>query len=412
MKYGRYRIVRELGKGSMGVVYQAHDPHIDRLVALKVLRQDRVSSEDFVQRFLKEAKAIGRLAHPNIVTVYDVGRDHGTIYIAMEFLEGNPLNEVIQGEKLGLEDIVDLGVQVAEALDYAHEKGIVHRDIKQTNIILTPDGQAKITDFGIARIEDPSMTQQTQAGEILGTPVYMSPEQVMGRAVDGRSDLYSLGVILYELSTKKRPFGGNNLAAIFRAITQDTPAEPARIDSSISRELSELVMKSLNKRPDERLQTGKEMAEALKACLKVKKSKVLPPKLIEKKGKPLGLFVFITFIVVSVAGGLAYYFTVKERPKQSIPSALESPLHGESPSAVEVARPALLKVDSVPTGAQIFIDGSLKGKAPMKIELPFGKYEVRLSLPDYFEWKARLQLNKKGETPLFVRLIPIDKKNP
>jgi len=412
MKYGRYQIVKELGKGSMGVVYQAHDPHIDRLVALKALRQDRVSSEDFVQRFLKEAKAIGRLAHPNIVTVYDVGRDHGTIYIAMEFLEGNPLNEVIQGEKLGLEEIVNLGVQVAEALDYAHEKGIVHRDIKPTNIILTPDDQAKITDFGIARIEDPSVTQQTQAGEILGTPVYMSPEQVMGRPVDGRSDLYSLGVILYELSTQKRPFGGSNLAAIFRAITQDTPAEPAKTDSSISRELSELVMKSLDRRPDKRFQTGKAMAKALKACLKVKKSKALPPKPIKKKPKPLGLVAFITLIVVSLAGGLAYYFTAKERPEQSIPSALESPLHDESPSAVEVARPALLKVDSVPTGAQVFLDGSFKGKTPMKFELPFGKYEVRLSLPDYDEWEAHLQLNKVGEIPLFVRLNPIDKKNP
>jgi serine/threonine protein kinase len=412
MKYGRYQIVRELGKGSMGVVYQAHDPHIDRLVALKALRQDRVTSEDFVQRFLKEAKAIGRLSHPNIVTVYDVGRDHGTIYIAMEFLEGNPLNEVIQGKRLGLEEIVDLGVQVAEALDYAHEKGIVHRDIKPTNIILTPDGQARITDFGIARIEDSSVTQQTQAGEILGTPVYMSPEQVMGRPVDGRSDLYSLGVILYELSTQKRPFGGNNLAAIFRAITQDTPAEPAKTDSSISRELSGLVMKSLDRRPDKRFQTGKAMAEALKACLKVKKSKALPPKPIKKKPKPLGLVVFIAFIVVSVAGGLAYYFTAKERPEQSIPSALESPLHDESPSAVEVAMPALLKVDSVPTGAQVFLDGSFKGKTPMKFELPFGKYEVRLSLPDYDEWEAHLQLNKVGETPLFVRLNPIDKKNP
>ncbi|MCK4488210.1 MAG: serine/threonine protein kinase, partial [Desulfobacterales bacterium] len=297
MNYGRYQIKEELGKGSMGVVYRAHDPQIDRLVALKVLRHDRVTSEAFVQRFLKEAKAIGRLSHPNIVTVYDVGRDHGTIYIAMEFLEGPPLNEVIQEKRLTLGEIVDLGVQMAEALDYAHQKGIVHRDIKPTNIIVTPDGQAKITDFGIARIEDPSAIQQTQAGEILGTPVYMSPEQVMGRPVDGRSDLYSLGVILYELSTQKRPFRGDSIAAIFRAITQDTPAEPAITDSSISQELSGLVMKSLNKRPDERLQTGKAMAEALKACL------------VEREPRPKhrGLFVFIAFIVVSMVGGLAYY---------------------------------------------------------------------------------------------------------
>ncbi len=402
MNYRRYQIVDELGRGSMGVVHRAHDPQIDRLIALKALRHDRVTSEVFVQRFLKEAKAIGRLSHPNIVTVYDVGRDHGSIYIAMEFLEGTPLNEVIQEKRLTLEEIVDLGVQLAEALDYAHQKGIVHRDIKPTNIIITPDGRAKITDFGIARIEDPSATQQTQAGEILGTPVYMSPEQVMGRPVDGRSDLYSLGVILYELSTQKRPFRGNSIAAIFRAITQDTPAAPATTDPSISRKLSDLVMKSLNKRPDKRLQTGKAMAEALKACLVETKP----------RAKHHGLLVVIAFIVMSIAGGLAYYFMTKGKPGQPVESGLESSSRGESPSGMQVAKPGVLKVDSVPAGAQVFIDGSFQGKTPLTLELSLGKYEVRLSLPNYYEWEAQLQLNEEGETPLFCRLIPMDERNP
>lgn len=403
MNYGRYQIVEELGKGSMGVVYRAHDPQIDRLVALKVLRHDRVTSEAFVQRFLKEAKAIGRLSHPNIVTVYDVGQDQGSIYIAMEFLEGTPLNEVIQEKRFTLGEIVDLGVQMAEALDYAHQKGIVHRDIKPTNIIMTPDGRAKITDFGIARIEDPQATQQTQAGEILGTPVYMSPEQVMGRPVDGRSDLYSLGVILYELTTQKRPFRGDSIAAIFRAITQDTPAEPATTDPSISRELSGFVMRSLNKKPDKRLQTGKAMAEALKVCLVERKP----------KAKHYGLFIVITFIVLTVGGGLAYYYMVtKPKPEQPLESAVESSSPGESPSAVQVARPGVLKVESVPTGAQVFLDGSFHGKTPLTLELPLGKYEVRLSLPHYYEWEAQLQLNEAGETPLFCRLAPMDEKSP
>jgi serine/threonine protein kinase len=395
----------------MGVVYQAHDPQIDRLVALKVLRQDRVTSEDLVQRFLKEAKAIGRLSHPNIVTVYDVGQDHETIYIAMEYLQGKPLNEAIQGRKLSLEEIVDLGVQVAEAVDYAHNKGIIHRDIKPTNIILTPDGQVKITDFGIARIEDPSAPQQTQAGEILGTPVYMSPEQVMGRPVDGRSDLYSLGVILYELSTGQRPFGGDNLALIFRAITQDTPARPADIDSSISPSLSGLITKSLHKMPDERFQTGKAMAESLTACLKAAKVAAHPQQPTKKKPNRLGLAVSIAFIVISVIG-LSYYFMVKERPAQPTPSGLKPASHDETASPGEVARPAFLKVDSVPTGAQVFLDGSFKGKSPLKLALPLGKYEVRLSLPHYYEWEAQLQLREEGETPLLVRLIPVDDNNP
>ena len=403
MNYGRYQIVQELGKGSMGVVYRAHDPQIDRLVALKVLRHDRVTSEAFVQRFLKEAKAIGRLSHPNIVTVYDVGQDQGSIYIAMEFLEGTPLNEIIQEKRLALAEIVDLGVQMAEALDYAHQKGIVHRDIKPTNIIITPDGRAKITDFGIARIEDPQATQQTQAGEILGTPVYMSPEQVMGRPVDGRSDLYSLGVILYELSTQKRPFRGDSIAAIFRAITQDTPAEPATTDPSISRKLSDLVMKSLNKKPDRRLQTGKAMAEALKGCLAER----------EPKAKHYGLIVVIAFILLTVGGGLAYYYMViKAKPERPLEPAPYTASPGESPFDVKIARPAVLKVESIPSGAQIFVDGSFKGKTPLVLRLPLGKYEVRLSLPHYYEWEAQLQLNEEGETPLFCRLVAMDEKSP
>ena len=217
MKYGRYEIVKELGRGTMGVVYQAHDPQIDRMVALKVLRPDRVVSQDFVLRFLREAKAIGRISHPNIVTVYDVGQDHGTIYIAMEYLEGRPLNEVIKGKTLPMDEAVGMCVQVADALGYAHRQGITHRDIKPSNIILAPDNRIKLTDFGIARIEDPDVAQQTQVGDILGTPVYMAPEQVMGQRADGRTDLYALGVIAYEMMAGQRPFGGGNIAAIFRS---------------------------------------------------------------------------------------------------------------------------------------------------------------------------------------------------
>ena len=267
MNYGRYKIVKELGKGSMGVVYQAHDPQIDRLVVLKVLRQDRLTSEDFIHRFLKEAKAIGRLSHPNIVTVYDIGRDHETIYIAMEFLEGDSLSKVIKEKRLEMREIVNLGVQVAETLDYAHHRGIIHRDVKPSNILVKPSGQIILTDFGIAHIEDPSASFKTQDGEILGTPAYMSPEQVKGQPVDGRSDLFSLGIILYELTTGMRPFGGENLTAIFNSITQNNPTDPAKINPGIPKSLSQIIMKCLEKMPDKRFETGKALAEALKSCL-------------------------------------------------------------------------------------------------------------------------------------------------
>jgi len=393
VKYGRYEIMGELGKGSMGVIYRAHDPQIDRVVALKVLRPDRVISEEFVQRFLKEAKAIGRLSHPSIVTVYDIGRDLGTIYIAMEFLEGSSLDGIIQKKRFNLEEIVDLGVKVAEALDYAHQLMIVHRDIKPGNIVLTPKGQPKITDFGIAHIEDPSAAQQTQAGEILGTPSYMSPEQVMGQPVDGRSDLYSLGVILYELSTGVRPFRGNNMAATFRSITQDAPVEPAKQDPSVSPALSELIMKSLNKISDKRFQTGKAMAEALKSCLKKEEPVALPQEPSKEKLKHRSLFLFIALVVITMAGGLIYYFW----PKPPVPPPVPPP------PIIQ----ALLKVDSVPSGAQVFLNGASKGETPLKLELPMGDYKFRLSLHDYHDWEAQLQLDEEGEVPLLIPLMPL-----
>ena len=175
----------------MGVVYQARDPQIDRVVAVKVLRQDRTSNEIFVKRFLKEAKVIGRLSHPNIVTIYDVGEEQGNIYIAMEFLEGVSLADLLHERRLTVDEVVEFGIEIAKTLGYAHGKGVVHRDIKPNNIIVQSDGRIRITDFGIAHIEDSSATLQTQAGEIMGTPAYMSPEQVFGQTIDGRSDISS-----------------------------------------------------------------------------------------------------------------------------------------------------------------------------------------------------------------------------
>ena len=308
MQYGRYRIEKELGKGNMGVVYQAHDPQIERTVALKVLREDRMVSEDFVMRFVKEAKAIGRLSHPNIVTVYDVGQDQGTIYIAMEYLEGRPFDEVIRGSRLELDKILDIGVQVAETLDYAHKKKIVHRDIKPSNMILSEEGRVKLTDFGIARIEDTSAMQQTQAGEILGTPVYMPPEQAMGTPIDGRADLYSLGVILYELSVGKRPFDGSNITAILRSILQDTPEEPSKVDPFIPQVISDLIMKCLSRNPDDRFQTGAELVTALKnAARKQDQDTIVPAKKQDKSNKFLGVWLALGIIALAVTG-VGWYF--------------------------------------------------------------------------------------------------------
>jgi eukaryotic-like serine/threonine-protein kinase len=408
MKYGRYETSRELGRGSMGVVYEAHDPQIDRTLALKVLRQDRHASDAFVKRFLKEAKAIGRLSHPNIVTVYDAGEDQGTIYIAMEFLEGVPLNQLIEEKKFSYEEVLDLGVQIAETLDYAHSKRVVHRDIKPSNILVQPKGRVKITDFGIAHIEDPSATLQTQDGEILGTPAYMSPEQVLGKSVDGRSDLFSLGVILYELSTGTRPFGrqGKTLATLFNEITHGPPPEPVQLNRDIDPRLSQVIMKCLAKEPQDRYATGEALADALRQCRKrepvVARAEEAEPstedseKLVPKPTL-LRMALFAFLFLVGLAASIVYLY----------PGAIQVAtdwLGKPEGTGQPPAKTAVLKADSVPSGVDLWIDGTVKGKTPLEIELNPGKHTVKTVAPGYDDWSGEISLDESKPQPLKIEL--------
>ena len=391
MKYGRYQIDDEIGRGSMGVVYRAYDPQINRQIALKILREDRISNEELVQRFLKEAQAMGRLPHANIAAVYDIGRDHHTIFIAMELLMGQSLRDVMRVKRLNHQEIAHIGVQVAEALDFAHRRGIVHRDIKPSNIIIDPKGQVKITDFGIAHFEDPAMTLQTIHGEILGTPLYMSPEQVEGKPVNGRSDLYSLGVILYELTTGTNPFKGDSLSAIFQSILQDRPPGPAPADTPISRSLSDVIIKSLNKNPTKRFQTGSEMAQPLKVHLQRRESDTLRGRRASEKQKRVRPIALVAMMLIIAVASVAYFLTGSNWGlKEDVFS--------------------VLSVESDPAGTNVFLNGTLKGRTPLKVDLPFGKYEIRLSHRNYYEWEAQLQLDEEGETPLSVKLIPMEKE--
>jgi serine/threonine protein kinase len=379
MKYGRYQIIRELSReGGMGVVYLAHDPNLDLSVALKVLRQDRIASEDFVLRFVDEAKALGRLDHSNIVRVYNVDEDGGTVYIVMEFIEGEPLHKVMEKRKFSVDEIVKLGVEIADALDYAHQRGIVHRDIKPSNVLIRTDGRIKITDFGIAHIED---LKKTQTGDILGTPLYMSPEQVKGLPIDGRTDLFSLGIVLYELSTGERPFKGENRDAIFHAIVKENPVEPSKINAAVPKTLSQIIMKCLGKNPEKRFKTGKALAESLITCLGEKKT--------EERILPTWKKFFLLMTAVIVFAGIGYGV---------IPKIIFHP-----PPDVVLSS---LNVESIPDGAQVFVDGNFKGRTPTKLDLPLGKHEVRLKLADYFDWEAQVELKERAETPLEVRLIP------
>src|SRR5512141_1433002 len=230
VKLGRYEVVRELGKGAMGIVYLAKDPLIGRLVALKTTRPAAHSDDDetkeFQQRFVREAQAAGILNHPAIVTVFDIGQDDSTgmSFIAMEYVEGQNLKEILaQGRTLTFDQIGELIAQVAEALDFAHSKGIVHRDVKPANVIVLEGNRAKIMDFGIAKIAS-SVANLTTTGQFLGTPNYMAPEQIKGAPVDGRTDIFSLGICLYECLTKRKPFGGDSLTSIsYKIVHEDFP---------------------------------------------------------------------------------------------------------------------------------------------------------------------------------------------
>jgi serine/threonine protein kinase len=407
MQYGRYRIIKELGKGNMGVVYQAHDPQIDRMIALKVLRPDRMTSEDFVARFLKEARAIGRLSHPQIVTVYDVGEDQGSIYIAMEYLKGEPLNEVMKSGRLTVDQSVDIVRQVAQALDYANQKGIVHRDIKPSNIIVTHDLEVKLTDFGIARIEDSAAGYQTQAGEILGTPIYMSPEQVMGKTADGRSDLYSVGVLFYEMIVGRRPFKGNNLAAIFHSITHDVPESPMTVDPFITRALSDLIMKCLEKAPENRFQTGRQMVEALNQVSGDAPAVTVSGEALKKGGPPKALILGLIVVLVLGLGAGGYYFLGH---RSSPPPTEQTVPQGGAVAGVKnqnaATELATLQISSEPQGANIYVDSIFKGQTPLDVALPLGKYELRLSLVDHLAWEAQVDLDTPGEMPLHIAMRP------
>jgi serine/threonine-protein kinase len=249
----------------MGVVYEAFDPVIGRKVALKTMLIEGLSAGEFQEykaRFQREGQAAGMLAHPNIVTVYDFGEDEGVLYLAMEFLEGMSLQQIVEKQGvLAVETVIPIFEQVSSAIDHAHSHKIVHRDLKPANIMIMDTGLVKVTDFGIAKMMS---TRMTQAGQIVATPNYMSPEQIQGQAVDGRSDIFSLGVILYELLTGAKPFEGQNVTTVIHKIVNENPIPPRELNPSIHSGLNYVVQKALAKNPDERFQTCRELTESLR----------------------------------------------------------------------------------------------------------------------------------------------------
>jgi serine/threonine protein kinase len=262
-RLGRYEIITELGKGEMGTVYKAIDPKLDRVVALKVMRLDPgdLETRDFRQRFHAEARSAGRLSHPNIVIIYDFGEIEELAYIAMEFLRGESLRSMLDRQRFSTRRAVRYAGQIAEGLAAAHSEGVVHRDIKPANVVRLPNGLLKITDFGIARLPASHLTLD---GTLLGTPKYMSPEQVRSQRVDGRSDIFSVGVLLYEMLTATLPFGGASLGEVMHQIAHDRPIHPLRWNPSIPESVIRILAKCLAKDPEARYQSVADLARDLR----------------------------------------------------------------------------------------------------------------------------------------------------
>lgn len=283
-RIGRFHLLRELGSGAIGAVYLAHDPVIDRSIAVKTLnpRLTPAEKKQHAEQFINEARAAGRLSHPNIVTIFDASNEAGTTYIAMEYLQGRELHKLLDGgHHYEADETGAIVRKLAEALEYAHQHGVIHRDIKPANIFMLTDKQPKLVDFGIARAPNrlsatPHNAEQPYTlfhQNLLGTPNYMSPEQALGKPVDARTDIYSLGAVMYEMLTGKKPFAARQTEQLLQLIAYKAPPAPHELDPAIPLILSQIAMKAMSKRPEKRYQHAQEMAQDLRRYLARHKSK-------------------------------------------------------------------------------------------------------------------------------------------
>jgi len=460
-KLGRYEIVREIGHGAMGVVYEATDPTIGRKIALKAIRFDGIgtSADEAARRFKNEARAAGGLNHPNLVTVYDAGEDNGNLFLAMEYIEGSTLDVLLSAQRtLSSTQTIDIIRQVCAGLDFAHSKGIVHRDIKPANVMLAGHGLVKITDFGIARAGE----VMTITGQVVGTPNYMSPEQVLGKPLDGRSDLFSVGVMAYEMITGERPFEGQSITTIMYKIVHETPIPPRKLDSSIHSGLSAIIEKSLAKSPEERFQTGNDLAQALQNYQNPSPVSMLgtptanvpvladtgrapdpqpapppsqnvpsPAAAVAASAAPKPNIFAQWFgerrrrnriIALAIAGLIWWSSTYKRHDKHSrdedsndnapaasapaptpAPTAPATPPEAGANSIPDQPKPpsqgkAVLRVDSSPPTAHIDVDGKSTGKAtPAELQLAPGKHTVSVHMSGFQTSTASFQLKAGDE---------------
>ena len=437
-RLGRYLLQDVIGQGAMGMVYRAQDPLLGRDVAIKTIRLEitRAEQDDFEERFLREAKSAGKLSHPGIVTVYDAGEISNVAYIAMEYLQGQDLRELIRTEhRLAHDQIADIAAQIADALEYAHRHGVIHRDVKPGNIMVLPDGKVKLMDFGIARMQTSSMTQ---TGIMLGTPKYMSPELVIGGEADGRTDIYSLGIVLYQMLTGSAPFESNTIGTTLHRIMHDPAPHPTTLGISISPGFEYILNRALAKKPEKRYAHASEMAndlrriEALdKLPRKIKFVGLGKPVKLRKKRKEISSEaatktsenqaadaattprkmrfsipqMFAVWFAIVIVGSLFWQY--RDRPALSDANAANPENQtraAESPSASTTKNPENTSIQDTPIPAQlnlaitpwgeVLVDGTSIGVTPPLTQIPLsaGQHQIEI---------------RNGNAPAFSQTIRI-----
>lgn len=392
MKIGRYEVLEAIGQGAMGTVYRARDPLIERTVAIKTvpLSELRQEGKDSESRFLREAQSAGRLSHPNIVTIYDVGEADDQAYIAMEFLTGATLRDVMNNGPMPLDLAVETAVQMAEALAFAHDHGVIHRDIKPSNVVITGQrGHIKITDFGIAHLAD---SEATHSGQLLGSPRYMSPEQAMGRDVTGRSDIFSLGALLYEMLTGRYAFDGDSLPTIVYRVVNETPQPVSSLRPGLPEALTTLLTGMLHKQPEARPE-AQSVAQALRG-LASPTALLPPPRTPNQVPRLLSVLAFATPFVIFLPIGLGLIVIdhfiepreatsrIAQPPDLDSAAAIPQPIEPDSPAAAET--PAASPPSKAPPTAQprLKADPYLAGLDKKQVELRIKRTELLLEYTD------------------------------